>query len=917
MAGPDFTSLLMGLQSLSHGDVASLTPGLKRLGLKVQEGTAPGVVRELLEKLPILRAEFDLLAIPVDMDALTVQVLDRTHSFSHDRSLLGLRHLAGVFLLTWFGLRHSEARRSADAAEHTRLRCAETCGRLVADNDIGDLLLSVHAGTSGPPAAWKDRVEAKALHFHRHGTTSIILRSTDSETALKLLHMPFTAIPAIIEASRNQYQMYGRLTVPAGGTGDLVDVIASADSWILMNFVDGITLAELMDEPMLLRLQSHSATSRSRSLVENLRREVEKHVDETWTKLALNGRDVELLMFDDLLDVARTMWLTQPAEGLQRLRERIASRVTVWGLRIRQRGIGRAEFPDPDTAIGRHWLDGYDVMRKSLAGSVDAAAREKALTIVSLATPGTRKKPEDLTPSEALVALQIMRRMERVDDSPLTALESIQNLDLLYEPLFSVLLQLKLAVPAAAHASGRGVVHGDLTPSNLIVKVTQPSMTMTVIDFGRNYLHTRALAGHQGTDAAYVAPEILNNRRADGLADHFSLGQLLIRVSGSSPDGDGTVPDLLYSGVPSIARYLEDLVQRDPDQRLTLLRDHPSQVPGMDVLRAKFGDEMFIVQDAIAHERSPDDSSAGVLLNDLRRPFAGAPQRQWTLWRRLRARRGRDAASSRTARSLAAWSLVSALAATVAFFTVVQATTLDHGMGWGTLTTQAAQKIAGRTDSDELAWWSSFWLGGYHVPAVNGDTNWPARIVCASYLLAGARYYQALFSGISPLQGTTWKEAGPRARVAVVAMRMETLVAPVLVLVVTLVSGPWWPVATALGQTFTFACNAGVILFVNASIRSARRRGISTVPLDDARIAGLQAYRGWTPSSVVYAAFTWVVTVLLAITWLRDVWFYTAAVAGLNIFLFYLVKCGSNAPTIRNALTRACLAAERVRVQRL
>ena len=46
---------------------------------------------------------------------------------------------------------------------------------------------------------------------------------------------------------------------------------------------------------------------------------------------------------------------------------------------------------------------------------------------------------------------------------------------------------------------------------------------------------------------------------------------------------------------------------------------------------------------------------------------------------------------------------------------------------------------------------------------------------------------------------------------------------------------------------------------------------------------------------------------------LQDVYFYMSAVAAVNVGLFYLVKCGRHGAEVRGGLTRAVLAAERVR----
>ena len=62
-----------------------------------------------------------------------------------------------------------------------------------------------------------------------------------------------------------------------------------------------------------------------------------------------------------------------------------------------------------------------------------------------------------------------------------------------------------------------------------------------------------------------------------------------------------------------------------------------------------------------------------------------------------------------------------------------------------------------------------------------------------------------------------------------------------------------------------------------------------------------------------YVVFVWVCALLIDSGRLEDVYFYMSAVAAVNIGLFYLVKCGRHGAEVRGGLTRAFLAAERVR----
>jgi hypothetical protein len=62
-----------------------------------------------------------------------------------------------------------------------------------------------------------------------------------------------------------------------------------------------------------------------------------------------------------------------------------------------------------------------------------------------------------------------------------------------------------------------------------------------------------------------------------------------------------------------------------------------------------------------------------------------------------------------------------------------------------------------------------------------------------------------------------------------------------------------------------------------------------------------------------YVVFVWVCALLIDSGRLQDVYFYVSAVAAVSVGLFYLVKCGRHGAEVRGGLTRAFLAAERVR----
>jgi hypothetical protein len=139
------------------------------------------------------------------------------------------------------------------------------------------------------------------------------------------------------------------------------------------------------------------------------------------------------------------------------------------------------------------------------------------------------------------------------------------------------------------------------------------------------------------------------------------------------------------------------------------------------------------------------------------------------------------------------------------------------------------------------------------------------------------------------------------------------VVSAVLILPVVLVEPRWWPLSVAAGQVLAAACNWTVLRFVTSAFAAARRRELSAVPRDDRRITGLAGLTGWPPTSTLYAAAACVIGAGIYLGRLQDLWVYASSVIAINVVLFYAIKCGSRAAEVRVVLTRAVLAAERLR----
>jgi hypothetical protein len=104
---------------------------------------------------------------------------------------------------------------------------------------------------------------------------------------------------------------------------------------------------------------------------------------------------------------------------------------------------------------------------------------------------------------------------------------------------------------ALAFAHGRGVVHRDVAPGNVMLTNTGE---VKVLDFGlaRADLDSTGPSSARGT-LAYVAPEIARGGGADARSDVYALGAVLSELLAGAPP-QGGVPGGLPAGLGSVVR---------------------------------------------------------------------------------------------------------------------------------------------------------------------------------------------------------------------------------------------------------------------------------------------------------------------------------------------------------------------------
>jgi hypothetical protein len=184
-----------------------------------------------------------------------------------------------------------------------------------------------------------------------------------------------------------------------------------------------------------------------------------------------------------------------------------------------------------------------------------------------------------------------------------------------------------------------------------------------------------------------------------------------------------------------------------------------------------------------------------------------------------------------------------------------------------------------------------------------------ARLTGFTFALCAVKYYQNIYAGLTVRW--TWRPSAI-ARWAEFWVRANALTVGLLVIPVNLFAPHLWTLASALGITSAFFVNRSGYAYAKSVVESADGSLIASRPGD---IPGLAMYKAWGPSMLCYVLIVWMFAVFLNTYVLKDVLAYASVVSGINLALFYLLKCAIDATPVRVALTRCYLAAERLHLR--
>jgi hypothetical protein len=302
-------------------------------------------------------------------------------------------------------------------------------------------------------------------------------------------------------------------------------------------------------------------------------------------------------------------------------------------------GQAAAASPEHELILGR-----YRALRplgSGGSGSVWLARDEREGRDVALKVVPREGKAGARAEREAVAVSRLRHRncarvfaVDRDDRHVYVAYEYVPGCTL-REAIRGGLLDDRRAIEAAAqvldalaHAHGRGIVHRDVKPANLLL-VEGSDVSVRVLDFGLALLDdadTLTATGDVPGTLAYIAPERLVGHEATGAADVWAVGVILWEaLAGQQPfwaPSPLETAKLIGEGAPSLATARPDLpraLTRAVDRALAL---DPSARP--DPKRLAFQLRRSVDEAERRRERRPAISRRTIVERAAHAGLAGA-----------------------------------------------------------------------------------------------------------------------------------------------------------------------------------------------------------------------------------------------------------------------------------------------------
>lgn len=474
--------------------------------------------------------------------------------------------------------------------------------------------------------------------------------------------------------------------------------------------------------------------------------------------------------------------------------------------------------------------------------------------------------------------------------------------------------------------------HEDLTPSNIVVSLSHSGKLEKVVfvDIGRNYLYSRKIGLAETREALFVAPEVREGNKESDKSDVYSVGMILSELVDPQGVQGPRVPDSLYEYAPTLARFIEDLVDVDPERRLLIFGPEPECENIPESEHSPESDNIYewlrkSLQDELNAMPLPREVKPGMYhrlkqgLKQIRDVFY--PHDQLKRYKELRDLPREGEATRKYSGWLYRWLVLSTLhwntIVIICSGGVLQDVGLDRLPGF----VDIAQFLTPNCDGcvpiiDDLL---DLLTQGFDTREF--FANVPARLTVFS-ALAQTLYYRNIVAGL-----TTWNLRGKRAKLTEITIRASGVCSLIPILFCNWYQPNWWLFCLIAG--FAVPCINNFLCYemAHSTLESAKEQGLSTaIPPDDAT---LQAFRQWGWNMAIYIVGLLVVGMGLSlrfeqINWfgwfdrfaarpiLGDTWVYVLGTVVISIFVWSITKCTIAAPDVRGRLNRAFIAGERL-----
>jgi hypothetical protein len=470
--------------------------------------------------------------------------------------------------------------------------------------------------------------------------------------------------------------------------------------------------------------------------------------------------------------------------------------------------------------------------------------------------------------------------------------------------------------------------HLDLSPSNIMVRDTgdtesqQMNADIVLIDFGENHLLTQNVASGRisSETARYVAPELLESRSrggSTGYEDVYSVGQILLELAGYDEADGGYIPTRLYKDTPLIGRLIEDLLDREPGNRLLL--------SGLDLTPPIEGDRRETMYADLRRRLTQALTAHNVMakvtptLAPKDRAGSGWVGRSWaalsslatslvlifgTVAKPLQFRKimkqGDEVGTEYGV--FFRWAMACSTTSAIGLFLIIaQLRNATQRVGFVPGLSTVLHGTPPFVDPSALL--------HHYAPLPRGfPPGWdvlPALLVALTFAVTATRYYLEIFSMLTVRR----MRLTIGRRIVELLTRMMSL-GTILVVPATIFLRNQWLIFWGAAMLFIVANNLANWALASSLVARGSAE-FSTIRKSDLADS-VDTYAEWWKLMLYYGAFLCALGVLVDLGVLKDLVLYAVLAIAVNMLGLYRGNCGKKAPGLRAALSRAWATGERL-----